>query len=50
MSLQIKYLYRTEKSGKNPVGAGLRADVPYAGLNDGRHNTLYNNFVPNVIA
>jgi hypothetical protein len=32
--LQNKYLYRTEKFGRNPVGAGLGAEVPCAGLND----------------
>lgn len=34
VSLQTTYLYRTEKSGRNPVGAGLGADVSYAALND----------------
>jgi hypothetical protein len=34
VSLQTKYLYRTEKSGRNPVSAGLGAEVPYGGLND----------------
>jgi hypothetical protein len=34
VSLQNKYLYRTEELGTTPAGAALGAEVPYAGLND----------------